>query len=438
MKHIDLPRADNSHALLSPSSAHRWAHCIGSTPFGKSLPRPRAGVYADEGTVAHTISAWALDAGVPCELFVGQVLQTESGPIEVTEDMAGYCQTYVDAVTAASDGHYSWAEVALDISRVTNQPGATGAGDYVILHSDRSTIEVHDLKYGRGVQVSPIDNDQLIMYFFGAVETLGRHIPGLRDSVKTFRGVIHQPRISRTPAVWEVPASQLWSRYDWYKSRAEKILAYMAQLAPRVIKLDVTQWPDFDGAPFVQSLTPGEKSCEWCHCKAHCPALSAQVAETTMGLFGDETNQPSSALTTWQAYSAPRFVQSMTMDEIGRVLLRRDMIESFLVACYERAMAEAQNGHDVPYQKLVRGRPGNRAWADEGAALDVLGDDAKFTQTKIKSVAEVEKLLKKQPELWAQLAPLITCSEGKLSLVPVTDLRDTVQVEKITFDNESE
>ena len=44
----------SGHALLSPSSAHRWMNCPLAPRLEATLP-PTTTVYAKEGTLAHTI-----------------------------------------------------------------------------------------------------------------------------------------------------------------------------------------------------------------------------------------------------------------------------------------------------------------------------------------------------------------------------------------------
>ena len=44
-----------THALLSPSAAHRWMHCTASPTVEAMLPDPGS-PYAAEGTLAHAIA----------------------------------------------------------------------------------------------------------------------------------------------------------------------------------------------------------------------------------------------------------------------------------------------------------------------------------------------------------------------------------------------
>ena len=49
----------SSHARLSASAAERWMHCPGSITLTERLQLPNTGsVYADEGTMAHSVAEW--------------------------------------------------------------------------------------------------------------------------------------------------------------------------------------------------------------------------------------------------------------------------------------------------------------------------------------------------------------------------------------------
>jgi hypothetical protein len=87
-----------------------------------------------------------------------------------------------------------------------------------------------------------------------------------------------------------------------------------------------------------------------------------------------------------------------------------------------------------PAIKVVRGRPGNRAWADESSASAfLLTEDlhgAEVFKEVLLSVAQTEKALKKtNPELWESVQQWVGRSEGKLTVVPVSDKREAEIVE---------
>ena len=59
-----------------------------------------------------------------------------------------------------------YVEQRLDYSHLA--PGGFGTGDCVIVAEP--TLQVIDLKYGMGLEVSPVENPQLMLYGLGALE----------------------------------------------------------------------------------------------------------------------------------------------------------------------------------------------------------------------------------------------------------------------------
>ena len=74
--------------------------------------------------------------------------------------------------------------------------------------------------------------------------------------------------------------------------------------------------------------------------------------------------------------------------------------------------------------KLVAGRRGARQWGSEAEVLELFKSfrmtKDEMYELKLISPAGAEKLLKSQPKRWTKVAPLITQSEGKPTVDPVT------------------
>ena len=60
---------------------------------------------------------------------------------------------------------FAWVEQTLDLSEVLGVPDQSGTGDYIAIVGKE--LQVHDLKYGKGVKVSATNNWQLIPLRFG-------------------------------------------------------------------------------------------------------------------------------------------------------------------------------------------------------------------------------------------------------------------------------
>jgi len=91
----------STHAIFSPSSAHRWMACPASIAANQGITDSGSPA-AFEGTVAHDIAERALSSGVPVSTSVGREFVDEDTltMVTITEDMAAFAQQYVDFVEA--------------------------------------------------------------------------------------------------------------------------------------------------------------------------------------------------------------------------------------------------------------------------------------------------------------------------------------------------
>ena len=76
-----------------------------------------------------------------------------------------------------------------------------GTGDLVLVTDD--VLEVVDLKFGRGVQVSAVDNSQMRLYALGAMNLFS-----VLYNINTVKMTIHQPRLDNISTA-EMPVTEL-------------------------------------------------------------------------------------------------------------------------------------------------------------------------------------------------------------------------------------
>ncbi|AXI82897.1 hypothetical protein AB672_02465 [Xylella taiwanensis] len=389
----------SQHALLSPSSAHRWLHCPASVPLGVQCP-DESSAFADEGTVAHELAASALRNDRQASEYVGFRQEINGVAWDITAEMAAYVQQYVDYVRGIEAPRFF--ELPLLLEAITGERGAQGTADAVIPSVDELIIV--DLKYGRGVKVDAKDNEQLQLYALAALEAFDFAGPFQR-----VRLVIVQPRLGHLD--------------EWVYSVAE-LHAFKQTVAPRAQRcMDAVKKYGNAGALPQEYFAPGEKPCRFCRAKAICPALRDHVLSTVAGAFVDVTQPVVPPLES---------VLMRTHDNatLARLLGATALIESWCKGIYGKVEAELLAGRAVPGYKLVEDRRGARRWTAATAVEAML----KRMRVKVEHIYErslispttAEKLHKAGTlgdRQWFLLQDLMTQPDGKPSVVPESDTR---------------
>jgi hypothetical protein len=377
-----------SHSLLSPSAAHRWAVCAASVAMSKDCEESTS-EYADEGTLAHEL-AYTMFKGLP-------------EPEGVTDEMREYVKTYVTNVGIISQGAiYSWVEEKLDLSEVLGVPDQSGTGDYIAIVGKE--LQVHDLKYGKGVKVSATNNWQMILYALGALEL----VELLGYEIETVKLVIHQVRVSE-------PDECLYTVAEL--KEIGEFLRKQAKSAIEVLKYPSAMVPE-------SYFCPGEKQCRFCPAKATCPALQKFALSSIVDQFEDLTNEE---VLQAQVCEAIDKVPEHTTDRLSILMKNLELIQQWVKAVNEHVYSLLLNGVEVPGFKLVEGRAGARKWSDEKAAEEIM----KFMRLKREEMYSfkvitptvAEKLLKDSPKKWNRLQKLVIKPEGSPTIAPASDKR---------------
>lgn len=392
-----------AHAKLSPSGAHRWIRCPGSVALESGMPDTSSS-YADEGTAAHELASMALTNNLDAAAYMGRIISVlgrngaKSRDFTVDDEMATEVQKYLDAVRQCAKGGELLVEQRLEFSEYVGVADQFGTSDSVILLGDE--LQVHDLKYGKGVRVDAEENEQLQLYALGALATFS-----ILGDFKRVRMFIHQPRLDHM-SEWDCTVEELLAFAERAKAAAYDAMNDLSNTSKGC-------------RPEQLTLNPGDKQCKWCKAKASCPALSGEVSRI---VYGD-----SSVLGNKHETAKPQSVPA-SASLLGTYMDRLELVEEWCKAIRAKVYTELDSGAEVPGWKMVQGRKGNRAWSDkDAAAAHMKGMRLKhediYEYTLISPTTAAEKLEKEYPRAWPKLAALITQADGKPTVAAAGDKR---------------
>lgn len=371
----------SSHALLSPSSAHRWLNCPLAPRLEATLPE-KPSEYAREGTVAHSvceITAKKKFKKVKAAEY-NRVIKKLKTDAVWDDEMLHTAETYVEHLTERAmefaNEPYIAFEVKVDISDYV--PEAFGRCDCVMFGGD--TLIITDYKHGKGVPVSPDENPQLMLYALGALKL---YKPLFGAALKNVTVYIDQPRINA---------------YDGWTCTVDELLTWGESVKPKA-QMAFMGFGEYHAGDW----------CRFCRANGICKAQ----AEQQIGAFDDFS----------AAIGNPSALLSSA--EMGEVLKRGETLVSWYESVKEKALESLLNGEKIPGYKVVEGRS-TRCWTDQDKALDRLQesgvDRAVIYDSVPKTLAQLEKLLgtAKFKEL---VGEFVTKPQGKPTIAPESDSR---------------
>ena len=404
------------HAVLAPSAAGRWMNCPPSARLEETVP-DRKTEFSMEGTMAHALGEYLLGfykkarAEAVCDIV--KEWNDANRCYDCTEDMPEVVRglkaherevsaaglDFLQMLETVHDGYVrpvweaylearkkdSYADIFIETGLNLTEwiPEGFGTCDAAIISG--KTLEIYDLKYGKGVRVEAKGNVQMRIYALGALREFGE----LFD-IHDMRMTIVQPRLdSISSAGMNVHALLQWGNTEL---KAAALAAYSGQ---------------------------GDANAgDWCRfCKVHstCKAARDKVASIVA------------------RSQDPRL---MTPAETAEALREVPFIKTWLSGIEEYSLEMALAGTTYPGFKLVEGRS-VRKYSDQNKCAEILHnagftDDVIYKPKELKGISDMEKILRKKAfnELLGQY---VIKPAGKPSLVPEDDPREPLSTAENDF-----
>jgi hypothetical protein len=375
---------DRDHSIFGPSSANIWLNCTPAARFGEKFEK-KSSDYADEGTLCHDIAADLLNyrlKRLSKREYLVKLATHRNHRLYDPFEMERHAEAFVNYVLEIlySYRQKGWSDIyvetRIDYSHIV--PEGYGHLDVAIISP--KTIDVIDLKYGKGVPVSAIVNPQLGLYAVGVIEDQ-RFI----DEFEKLNLHIYQPRIDNISVFnTTVQACMKWAQGTVKKKAA---LAYKGE----------------------GDYNPGS----WCRFCAALPKCKA-AADRHTSLAKLDFKLP----------------YELDNDEVAEVLLLGETLVNWYTSVKEYATAEARKGIKFPGFKMVNGKS-NRRYAEGKQELIIKAlKKAGYTDEQIKKstllgIGEMEKLLG-DAGFTKLLGKFVVKPPGAPALVPETDRRSAM------------
>jgi hypothetical protein len=353
--------------------------CTPSAKLESTLPEPKRGNgafdFSQEGTTAHSLAEAKL------RHYYGQIgteeYEREYEIIKNTpyynDDFEAHVDSYVTFIRSQiGEGDIPLFEQRVDFSEWI--PDGFGTADVVVL--SKHSIRVYDLKFGKGIPVSALDNTQLRLYALGAWSKFKEEYPDIKEVSYT----IMQPRLDSVSTDRTTIAKLVdWAVY-YVKPKAKKAWSGSGEFLPG-------EW------------------CQFCRAKAQCRARSDYNTELAR-----------------QEFKAPALLSE---EEVSQVLEKAQQLKTWANDVEEFALTRAVDQGVIPPGYKLATTKTHRKISDSALAAVVLVEkgmspEVIWEQPKLKSIATLEKLGPKG-QVAAWLGDLVLRPDGEPKLVKVKE-----------------
>lgn len=370
------------HARLSASGAKKWINCPGSIQLEENF-EDKPSQFAEEGTNAHALGEAKIRLAT--KEYNRTKYHNAIRNLEITEDMEDYAESYKNYVIERYNSALQktpdailMLEQRLDFSKYV--PDGFGTGDAVIIAEGK--LEIIDLKYGKGVEVSAVDNPQLRLYALGAYEAFD-----MLYGFDTVEMTIYQPRLDNISSE-NISVAEL---LEWGES--------------------VKKAAQFANDDSVIKCVAG-KHCDTGFCKAR-PVCRAYAEERQKMAVYD--------------FKPPAM---LTVAEIADIIEQSASLEKWAKLVCDYALEQAyKHGVEYPGYKVVEGRSNRKYSKPDSEVAKILTDngyqESDILVHKLKGITDIEKLLGKKT--FAEvLGSYVVKPPGKPTLVCSEDKRPAI------------
>tara|TARA_R110000772_G_scaffold268565_3_gene396241 strand:+ start:403 stop:1719 length:1317 start_codon:yes stop_codon:yes gene_type:complete len=372
--------ADESHphSIFGASGAKRWRLCPGSVNLIKKakaagqIPEREESEFAAEGTEAHNWAEKVLTGQVPIQEVPEEFRLHLEGYI-------GHCSAIAEMAIASGGRVYNEATVPLFY-----RPQDQGTLDFAAV--TKNQIHFVDLKYGVGVKVDALDNEQLAIYLLSLVAMLEiDEMADFPDDMPVSLA-IYQPRhysFDGEPDTWETTVRDL---KDFGID----------------IEADYQKAKDAEGVE--TELNPSNAACQFCDVKGVCTARARRFLDPMID-FEDEVAPAIKAETS----------DTLTPEQVAFFILNGKAIKKVLDDVEKQERARLEQGGTPHGVKLVAGNLGPKKWVDEKAAETFLKGqlsvDERYQPRKVITAPQAFGKLK------TKAGELSTIAKAKLGLL---------------------
>lgn len=363
------------HARVSPSKGKQILNCTASL-FLEEQFEDEVSPYAAEGSAGHEMAEYLIKKYLKIRKRRPTSDYYTDDLLEAVDEYVSYVIEQIEEARRICKDPVFSVEQRVDLTWFVTD--CFGTADMVVITEKK--VHVIDLKLGQGVPVSAENNYQLMIYGLGLLSLADMIFP-----IETVELTIVQPRLN-TLSTWEISATELskWGQ-EFFVPQANEALSGEGQ------------------------FHPGIDTCRFCKARFQCKARAEFFLEVAKHEFCNP--------------------DLLSDEEMADILQKADALKKWAEEVYAFAQKEAIDNHkEWPGYKLVMGKA-NRKYTNEDEVIEAAkaaGFKDIFKTTLI-GITDMERLMGKK-QFQNVLGSLVYKPEGKITLVPDSDKRETVNL----------